>query len=293
MAVKLTFSGHESFICKQFWLKKVYDFAVDNKKFNDETSVVDLGVGKNMVASLRYWGKVFGIMDDNDNTTPLSRYLFGFQGKDLYLEDLGTIWLLHYNLIKTNKASIYSLVFNEFRKERIDFNKDQLHAFLKRKCLEVSPISYNLNTMTTDINVFLRNYVKPHRDDKVEVEDDFLGILIDLDLIKTTKQKTDNGVTTWYKLDSDERLDLPSEIVLYAILDNYKDKQSISFRELLVGFNSPGAIFSLTADGLYNKIMQLTNKYTQLVYTETAGNQVLQIKGHIDPQIILNDYYQG
>jgi len=293
MRTKLAFSGHESFTCKQFWLKKAYDFAVSNKTFNDEISVVDLGVGKNMVASLRYWSKAFGILDENDGITRLAKYLFGVRGKDPYLEDLGTIWLLHYTLIKTNKASLYSLVFNEFRKERIDFTKDQLHAFLKRKCQELNPSTYNVNTINTDINVFFRNYVKPHRDDKVEVEDDFSGVLIDLDLIKVYKQKSENTIVTWYKLDAQERIDLPSEIILYAILDNYPGKKSISFRELLVGSNSPGVIFALTADNLYSKIIQLTNQYKQLIFTETAGNQVIQIKGDLEPQTILDDYYKG
>ena len=293
MAVKLTFSGHESFICKQFWLKKVYDFSVAGKKFSDEISVVDLGVGRNMVASLRYWGKAFGIMDEYDSATSLARQIFGENGNDPYLEDFGTIWLLHYKLVKTNKASIYNFVFNEFRKERNDFTKDQLHGFLKRKCIEVSTSLYNLNTITTDINVFLRNYVKPHRDDKMEIEDDFSSIMIDLDLIKAYKQKIDQGIITRYKVEAQERLDLPSEIILYGILDNYAGQKTISFRELLTGFNSPGAVFSLTADSLYNKIILLTDRYREIVYTETAGNQILQLKGNLQKQNILNDYYRG
>jgi hypothetical protein len=293
MALKLAFSGHESFTCKQFWLKKVYDFAVSNKKFSDETSVVDLGIGKNMVASLRYWGKAFNIIDNNEVITPLATLILGENGADPYLEDFGTIWLLHYNLIKTNKASIYSFIFNEFRKERVDFTKDQLHGYLKRKCTEISPSSYNVNTITTDINVFFRNYVKPHKDDKIEIEDDFSGIMIDLDLVKTYKQRMDQTMTTRYKIEAQERLDLPAEIVLYAILDNYGEQKTISFRELLSGFNSPGSVFALTAENLYFQITLLINKYKEIVYTETAGNQVLQIKGNLTKENILNEYYKG
>jgi len=47
---KLRFSGHESFICKQFWLKKGYDFLIQRNRFSDDDSVVKLGVGKNMVS---------------------------------------------------------------------------------------------------------------------------------------------------------------------------------------------------------------------------------------------------
>ncbi|HRW22723.1 MAG TPA: DUF4007 family protein, partial [Bacteroidales bacterium] len=59
MNEKLTFSGHETFHCRTFWLKKGYDFLVSgNNTFkNEEAAVVELGVGKNMVASIRYWMK--------------------------------------------------------------------------------------------------------------------------------------------------------------------------------------------------------------------------------------------
>ncbi len=290
---KLSFSGHESFICKQFWLKKVFDFVVDQKNFNDETAVIDLGVGKNMVASLRFWGRAFGILNDNDTPTPIAEYLFGEEGKDIYLEDLGTVWLLHYYLIKNNKASIYNFVFNEFRKERIDFTKEQLHAFLKRRCEELYPNAYNVNTINSDISVFTRNYLKPEKDDKVEVEDDFSGVLIDLDIVKSYKQRKDDDKTIvqWYKIETQDRIDLPYQIVLYSILENYKDQKTITFRELLTGNNSPGVIFVLNADGLYNKLKQITDNYKKVVYTETAGNQILQFKSVIDPKDILNDYY--
>lgn len=289
---KLYFSGHESFICKQFWLKKVYDFVEAKKGFNDETAVIDLGVGKNMVASLRFWGRSFGILNEDDTPTKLAIYLFGEQGKDQYLEDYGTIWLLHYHLVKNNRSSIYNLIFNEFRKERIDFTKEQLHQFLKRRCLEIYPIAYNPNTFVSDISVFLRNYVRPQKDDKIEIEDDFAGMLIELDLVKTYKQRDEGEkMVQWYKIEAQDRIDLPFQIVLFSILDNFKGQKSISFRELLSGQNSPGVTFVLNADGLYNKIIQITDHYKGITFTETAGNQILQFKSTINPQDILDEYY--
>ncbi len=290
---KLTFSGHESFVCKQFWLKKVYDFSKHKKKFSDDNSVVDLGVGKNMVASLRFWGKTFGILNENDTPTDLANYIFDTRGKDPYLEDIGTIWLLHYNLITTNRASIYNLFFGEFRKERIDFTKEQLHAFLKRRCEELGSSVYNVNTINTDINVFLRNYVKPSRDEKPEIEDDFSSLLIDLDIIKGYKQRIESNLVQWYKAEAQNRIDLPYQIVLYAILMQLGKQKSISFRDLQSGNNSPGVIFCVSEDCLHDKIQQITTHYRQAIYTETAGNQVLQFKSALDPQAVLNDYYNA
>lgn len=291
---KLSFSGHESFICKQSWLKKIFDFTNDKNGFNDETSVVDLGVGKNMVASIRFWSKAFGIVDKADSPTEMAEYLFGKKGKDIYLEDIGTIWLLHYHLVKTNKASIYNLVFNEFRKEHIDFTREQLLGFIIRKCKELNSNTDNKNTILKDINIFLRTYVRPHKDEKVEIEDDFAGALIDLDLVKHYKQRNAEGkITDWYKIEGEDRTDIPYQIILYAILDNFKGKPSISFSELQIGQNSPNTVFAMNIEGLYNKLNKITEHYKGVVYTETAGNQLLQFKSELKPQEVLNDYYGG
>lgn len=290
---KLHFSGHESFACKQFWLKKGFDFAEQKHSFNDETAVVELGVGKNMVSSIRYWSKSFNIIDDNDIVSEFGGKIFSENGFDPYLEDTGTIWLLHYNLIKKNKASIYSLLFNEFRKERVDFTKEQFHSFLKRKCNgDNADVKYNENTITTDINVLLKNYSKPDSKNRIEIEDVFSNMFLDLDLISDYKKRNIEGhLIDWYRVESGSREELPIEILLFIILDNFENETSISFRQLLVGHNSPGNVFAMTAEGLYNKIKQITNKYDKIIYSETAGNQVLQLKEGINKWEILNDYY--
>ena len=56
---KPTFSGHESFACRLFWLKKGYDFLRAEGNFADLGAVANLGVGRNMVTSIAYWVKAF------------------------------------------------------------------------------------------------------------------------------------------------------------------------------------------------------------------------------------------
>ena len=60
------FSGHETFKCKTHWLKRGYDFICNGCNFNDEDAVVRLGVGKNMVSSIKYWMKAFGFINPNE-----------------------------------------------------------------------------------------------------------------------------------------------------------------------------------------------------------------------------------
>ena len=98
---KPIFSGHESFACKSHWLKRGYDFVNAGNNFNDDEAVVHLGVGKNMVASIRFWLKAFGLLQE-DGLAPIAGYIFDdASGKDPYLEDIGTLWLLHFMLINT------------------------------------------------------------------------------------------------------------------------------------------------------------------------------------------------
>ena len=82
------FSGHESFACKSHWLKRGYDFVRGENNFNDDDAVVRLGVGKNMVASIKFWLKAIGLLKDA-GLVALANHLFDDDnGKDPYLEAL-------------------------------------------------------------------------------------------------------------------------------------------------------------------------------------------------------------
>src|SRR5262245_17334681 len=111
-AEKPTFSGHESFQCRNLWLKKGFDFVKSKKSFNSEDAVVHLGVGKNMVNSIRFWMRAFNLLTTDDKLTEFAHKLLDDDGYDPYIEDEGTLWLLHYQLLKKGFASTYSLVFN-------------------------------------------------------------------------------------------------------------------------------------------------------------------------------------
>jgi hypothetical protein len=86
---KVVFSGHETFHCRQFWLKKGYDFLQRGKSFKDDDAVVALGVGKNMVNSIRYWMKTFDLVDEQECPNQFAHTIFSEHGKDAYLEDVG------------------------------------------------------------------------------------------------------------------------------------------------------------------------------------------------------------
>jgi len=272
---RLMFSGHESFHCRQLWLKKGYDFIKSGKSFSQEDAVVTLGVGKNMVTAIKFWLKAFNIINSEEGLTDFARFLLDNQGFDPYLEDDQSLWLLHYHLIKTNFSSIYSLVFNEFRKERVQFTKENFQAYLLRKYNNI-----NSKTVGDDFDVFKKMYLNKNEENK-QTEDSFLGLLGDLQLVRLVEKGT-------YLIDNSERPSLTCEVFLYSILDNKNYSHSISLHALENDENSPGTIFSLDRNAILEKIKQVVEKYDDITYSDHAGIKELQLKNKPSPLSLFN-----
>jgi len=293
---KLTFSGHETFHCRTFWLKKGYDFVKGNKKTlrNEEDAIVELGVGRNMVASIRYWLKAFNILNNDEIVNENSISTLVLSEYDEFLEDPASLWLLHHELVTTGKASIYNLFFNQFRKERAEFTKEQFLRFLKRVCLEQG-YDYEVmkNTITTDVNIFIRTYNRPINVNK-NIEDEFSSIMIDLNLLKVIRTQDDDKSIVNYSIESSDRREIPWEIILYAIV-SFTQEKLISFNDLMAQPNSPALIFAMTANGLLKKILEIADNVKGFNFIEDNGIREIQISKKIDQQFAiakLREYYE-
>ena len=283
---KYTFSGHDSFQCRQLWLKKGYDYVLEGKSFNDEDAVVKLGVGKNMVSSIRFWLKAFNIIDNKDIPTEFGKLIFDNEtGYDPFLEDEASLWLLHYQLVQNGISSIYSLIFNEFRKEKLFFNKETFVNYVKRIGESNSDLNFNENTVAKDFIVFANLY-KSDSENK-DVEDSFSGILSEIEILKTTGK----GKEEQFFVENNERDNLPEAVVLYAILNNPSYGSSISLNSLEFDINSPGSIFALNRSGLMNKISEIVSENEDITFTDHAGIKELQFKNKPNANTILDKYY--
>jgi hypothetical protein len=284
-SIKYTFSGHDSFQCRQLWLKKGYDYIQSNKSFNDEDAVVKLGVGKNMVSAIRYWMKAFNIIDSKDKPTEFGAKLLDNKGYDPFLEDDASLWLLHYQLIKTGLASTYSIIFNEFRKEKLFFNKVTFVNYLKRIKEADKTFNFNDNTVAEDFIVFVKMYQSG--ESSSDVEDSFSGILSEIELLKTINP----GKEEQYQIENSERDKLPRAVLLFSILENSSYGDSIGLNSLEYDNNSPGSIFCLNRSGLTNKISEIVRDYNQITFTDHAGIKELQFKKKPNAYSILDTYY--
>jgi hypothetical protein len=86
-------------------------------------------------------------------------------------------------------------------------------------------------------------------------------------------------------------VNIPEEVILYAILTDPDIGLSVSLDSLEKGYNSVGAIFGINRTGLVDKIERLCSKYPSIVYKDDAGVRELQFKEKLDWKDVLNDYY--
>jgi hypothetical protein len=240
---RYSFSGHESFFCKPLWLKKAYDAMNEGVNFSSPDAVAALGVGKNMVASIRFWSRAFGL-SLNDIPSPFAHFIFDSeQGYDPYLEDEGTLWLLHYYLLSQKVASLYSLTFLDFQREKKEFDRNQLQAFIKRKCnVPEQRNVYNENTVKKDIGVLLHNYVAPS---EVRSNEDFSAIFLDLGLINALGSDR-------YAFNDTEPSHIHPDILLYTLLDYKGEDNTIS----LYGMQEVALIFALSLTNLMELVRE-------------------------------------
>ncbi len=281
MSNKLIFSGHETFHCKGLWLKKGYDYVEKEGKFVDQ-ACIDLGVGRNMVSSIRFWLKAFDIIDTkNEKSTAIANLLFDENnGKDKYLEDETSLWLLHYHLVVNDFSSIYSIIFNEFRKLKPEFSKENFIKYV-----EGVDSGLNKNTIAKDFSVFLRTYYSKNEKD---IEDSFSGILSDLELVQEIKK--DNS--TKYIIQNNKQEIIPLELILFIILENKDYGKSISFKNLYNDFNSVGNIFAFSKEQLEKKLILISEKYKDIIYSNDSGIKELQFKNEKPNSFdIITEYY--
>lgn len=280
---RFSFSGHESFPCKSLWLKKGYDFVVAGNDFNSPESVIELGVGKNMVSSIRHWLRVFGITKE-DKLTSLADYLFNDKnGKDKYLEDIATLWLLHFNLVFSEEATLYKMFFCGVQRERTHFEREQILTYVKLKMVEAGkPALFNANTVKKDIGVLLQNYTLPR---KAQSNEDFSSLLIDLDLIRQ------NAEGKGYYFNIDGKRKVTKEIFLYGLL-KLKEQEGDNTIPFDTIQERVGMVFCMQDFETIDLLKQLASEYNQyLAYSDVAGIKQVQFTNDLDIKQVLDNYY--
>ena len=114
-----------------------------------------------MVNSIKYWMRAFGLLKAEGELTSLAHKLMSNEnGYDPFFEDTGSLWLLHFNLINEDYATVYKSTFIDYHKQRNLIDGIKLQNFIKHLCFDGTSYKnlYNENTVKRDIGVLFHNY---------------------------------------------------------------------------------------------------------------------------------------
>lgn len=244
------FSGHESFVCRYGWLRKAYDGVASSPSLftNEEDAVVKLGVGINMVKSLEFWSRAFGVIqgrrDAYEPTRFGKRLLDPKRGKDPYLEDLGSLWLLHWKLATSGaNLAAWNLVFQDLQEWHV--TRSRLAEMLARRGRRTKG-ALAANTIKQHLDILLNTYTSPKANDVRALEETLGSPLQELGLITRIHLDSSDEVI---EIPMGSKSTLPTDVFLNAVVDHWAHNQptsaSMSLQEITFGHKSPGVIFRL------------------------------------------------
>jgi hypothetical protein len=291
--IKVRLKGHESFHIREGWLRKgMKGIQNDSTIFAHEEASDILGVGSNMVKSIRFWLQACGLTIEkhqkNGKRYQVATDDFGsvIMEYDPYFEDVFTYWLIHYKIASNFEfTTSWYIFFNELNVST--FTKVELMEAMQGLLVKyVKDNNYSESSLNDDCNCILKTYYIDEKEYK-NPEDNLTCPVTMLDLIK--KIKYQNGKQVFIKnkpkFESLDRL-----IVLYIILDNLKGKDSVSIDAVLNDKCNVGKILNLDRVQL-NDYLDVLKKEKLININRTAGLDIIYVN-NITTLDVLNKYYK-
>ena len=247
------FSGHQTFSFRYGWLEKGYRHIYAGKNFSDADAIVHLGVGKNMVESIRYWCDVFGLATEETVTPFANSLLSPLTGWDPYIEDDATLWLLHWKLCSQQLfMNATTLLFGEMHKQ--EFDRQEWLELLRQRNSQNEGKTTSSSTLERDIECCLKMYtpVKSSPAKRV-LELSYACPFQELGMLSTME----GGSRVRFSIGP--KSGLPPEVVGYAIVEylQHSQRSGIRLSELMYADYAPGQIFMLDENSLVEAVMQL------------------------------------
>lgn len=246
--------------------------------------MTDLGVGRNMVRSIRHWGIITGLWAPRAEargrdvySTELGLRLLADDGWDPYMDDVGTVWLIHWLLASNaENATCFWLLFS--RQKPGVVTKDELESELRDIANEAEGArEVPDSTLERDVGVTVRCYTRARVEKGESAEDAVNSPLLALGLLRPVEGQRSTFIAPLASHPS-----LPQAIFDAALISWCHGKaegkeRAIPFEEVLYGWGSPGRVFRLQEAALMDRLAHAVRRCEPLLrFDETAGvRQVL------------------
>lgn len=258
LPTKPRFSGHETFACRFSWLPKAVRLIERDPAAlaDDQMAILSLGLGKNMVKSLRFWLDAFDVAAPVDGAwalKPFGAALLGSDGADPFIERTETQWLLHWSIGARGSAPLFAWRHVFHRRMRSDFTRGELVTELRRESAREG-YEHSDTTLGQHVDALLHTYVPTHA---LSAPEDVLdGPLVDLGLIRADGRRRGAGVRTEpvYALGRTRPGRVPPAVLDFAIESFWAERRAgervVSFRDLAYAEGSPGTTLRIGEDDL-------------------------------------------
>ena len=290
-----SFGRHQTFPIRFSWPTKGFiHWCEGHDVYSQDEDTVSLGVGKNMVAAIRYWLTACSLVENKGSSIKPTEFgamlLSPSKGFDQYLEDSTTIWLLHWKIASnaTNATTFYWF-FNHFHKAT--FSTEEVEMALKQYLTSKLNVQVAEKTIESDVAVLMRMYGPTQTSQKIPIEEALQSPMTELKLLGV------NSDQKQFNTRNIIRHDLPIAAFGYAVLELLEElsETSIAIKRLHVSdeqYAAPGSVFRLSEEGLLAKIEEL-QKWLPSTFEvrETAGVHQLFKTGQITKTELLFDYY--
>lgn len=305
-AQNFRFSGHETFPCRYTWLPKAVRNLRENPALfaDEDEAMVRLGVGKNMVRAIRFWANAAEVTipapKQGVAVSEFGNAVFGPAGHDEFLEDIKTLWLIHWKLSTSVTEPLFAWYYLLNFWHRPDFTRSEaLAAFTQ----EAERIGKKLSAVTLEhhFTTFLHSYV-PTRSRKGEVLEDNLDCpLVELELLQSVGERPtaeSNRHEPIYAFRVEEKPEITPDLFAYCLDDFWNKRHShektLSFRDLAVAEGSPGQVFKLPEHAIRERLESIEKDSAgKLLYQESAAFQQVIRAETCPPLQLLQKVYRN
>lgn len=290
----MKFRAHETFFIRKGWLSKGMKYVInDGNVFisKSENPMDVLGIGANMVKSLRYWLQAVGLTEEprsGKRTQTLTPFGVSVFSKDRYVEELGTLYLLQYKLASNyDDATAWYYFFNEF--SLAEFSRDDFVTFVQNQLKMKDDDNVALRSLNDDFSCIINTYLPRYKNnpEKVEPENNIDCPLGELGLIDIT-----NKTKKIYKKVIPLSVSVNPWVALAVIVDRANGRKEISLNELLTGHCNIGRVFNLDSVTMLDILYRLERMH-EIKIIRTAGLDVIHILNERTFQSCVDEFYKS
>ncbi|MEC0238380.1 DUF4007 family protein [Paenibacillus dokdonensis] len=256
----MAYARHQSFYLRDKWFSKgLREIRQNSRFFFNDLAFEKIGLGKNMVESLKYWLIAFNVVEERIEEGQRGHYLTQlgvfFYTHDRLLQKNETLSILHYYLVRNqnDQSTVFEWFFNKYKETVV--SKPDLVSSFKTWVGQNESKDISENSLKRDIDCLIQFYTKtPDEDDP---EDVIFCPFSKLMLLRS--ERSGEGFDTIKKISPEiERIGI---LPLYYVLLKYceeKEVDLLSIDEIINGDFLWGKTFNLSR----NKIIEALNVLT-------------------------------